>query len=116
MSLPVDSIEKIEKVNKFPLAFALIILGGLVGVFSNKLFDSSDQQLKDKDNTIFNLNAQLVEKDKNCSIEITFWKLRYLNQLEYSANQMKKQDSMNRIKLEKPNRDLSKVIKRRNNE
>jgi len=109
MSIPK---EPIEKVNKFPLAYALMILGGLVGIFANKMFDSSANEIKGLKEQNTALIKQLSEKETN----ILYWQNRYLNQVEYSVNQQRKQDSLNRAILQQPNREFTKAIKHRTNE
>lgn len=104
--------EKIEKVNKYPLAYALMIVGGLLGIFATNFFN------KDKE-VIAAYKAQhtadqnkLNESAKNCETNTNFWRDKFL--VVYTD--LRKQDSIARATLQKPNQELTKAIqiKKRN--
>lgn len=104
--------EQIEKVNKFPLAYALMILGGLVGIFANKVFDSSDSRIEALEAEKKQLQITVSYYDKKCDSVVNFWQNKYFKQIEYSLEKERRQDSI----LQKSNQALTKAMKNKSNE
>ncbi len=94
----------IEKVNKMPLAFALMIVGILLGFFVNKYIASNNNEV-----------TSLRTENVNCNNEVQFWRDKYVGSLERISAQKAKQDSLNEathVKLSEPNKTLLKAIKK----
>lgn len=104
---PIPNIP-IEKVSKMPLAYALMIVGGLLGVFVHKYFDNSTEVIKS-----YVSKSIADEKEKeNLKKEALFWQGKYVGSLEKTKELQDKQDSTNRATLQKPNTELLNTIKK----
>lgn len=101
----------IEKVNKMPLAYALMIVGGLLGIFITKFLDKNTEVIatyKESNKILEARNAYLI---KNCDSVARFWQGKYVGSLERAAELQRIKDSTNSAILHKPNMELIKAIK-----
>lgn len=100
----------IEKVHKYPFAYVILILGGFIGVLATNLTSKDRQVIKAKDEQI----NQLIIQNQAEKVETQFWKNKYLGVTDYNAYYVRRQDSLNRIALQKPIIALDQAIKNKN--
>lgn len=103
----------IEKVNKMPLAYALMIVGGLLGIFATKFFDNNEKVIEAYKIENATLKLEKRAAYKNCDSLVGFWRDKYLAGVEYAVQLQRLQDSTNRAALNQPNKQLLKVLKRK---
>lgn len=103
----------IEKINKMPLAYALMIVGGLLGIFATKFFDNNEAVIKAYKAENADLKSDIRVLNRKCDSVALFWQNRYVGSLEKAQELQRKKDSTDHATLTKPNRDLLRAIKKR---
>lgn len=106
----------IEKINKMPLAYALMIMGGLLGIVASKYFNNNEKVIEAYKLENASLRAENALKDRKCDSVAGFWQSKYVVSLEKQTERQRKQDSTDKATLRKPNRDLLKIIKTKKDE
>lgn len=96
-----------------PLAYALMIVGGLLGVVATKYFDKNTEIIEAYKVENGTLKLEKRAAYKNCDSLVGFWRDKYLAGVEYAVELQRMQDSTNRAALNQPNKQLLKVLKRK---
>jgi len=101
----------IEKINKMPLAYALMIVGGLLGIVATKYFDKNTEVIAAYKEENANLKAENKVLKLEGQANTKFWQDKYVGSLEKAQELQRKQDSTNSAILHKPNQDLLKALR-----